>query len=113
MIKCHFAGQSYPLPCNCVHLPLHSLCFRGLIVLNMNDSYYLEPIRGLDSPHHMIYHTKHLEIQGGSCGHGQQTGHSGLFPSLLKPLHQRVSIGSAQSLPAYRTPQLNVLKVII
>ncbi|XP_023687174.1 disintegrin and metalloproteinase domain-containing protein 33 [Paramormyrops kingsleyae] len=63
---------------------------RGLIVLNMNDSYYLEPIRGLDSRHHVIYHTKHLEMQGGSCGHGQQTGHSGLFPSFLKPLHQRV-----------------------
>ncbi|XP_064191315.1 disintegrin and metalloproteinase domain-containing protein 33-like isoform X1 [Anguilla rostrata] len=63
---------------------------RGLIVLNENDSYYLEPIRGLDSPHHMIYRTEHLPIRGGACGHGHWVGHTSLVSSLLKPLHQRV-----------------------
>ncbi|XP_029108048.1 disintegrin and metalloproteinase domain-containing protein 33 isoform X2 [Scleropages formosus] len=63
---------------------------RGLIVLNTNDSYYIEPNQGLDSLHHTIYHTEHLAIKGGTCGHGHQTGYPGLFSSLIKPLHQRV-----------------------
>ncbi|KAG9344109.1 hypothetical protein JZ751_012591, partial [Albula glossodonta] len=63
---------------------------RGLIVLNTNDSYYLEPTRGLDSPDHMIYRTEHLPIRGGSCGHGNWLGHTSLVSSLLQPLHQRV-----------------------
>ncbi|KAJ8407632.1 hypothetical protein AAFF_G00274890 [Aldrovandia affinis] len=63
---------------------------RGLIVLNANDSYYLEPTRGLDSPHHRIYRTEHLPLRGGACGHGHWMGPTGLVSSLLKPLHQRV-----------------------
>ncbi|XP_036372726.1 disintegrin and metalloproteinase domain-containing protein 33-like [Megalops cyprinoides] len=63
---------------------------RGLIVLNVNDSYYLEPAGGRDSPHHVIYRTEHLPTRGGTCGHGHQIGHSGVISSLLKPLHQRV-----------------------
>uniref|UniRef100_A0A8C9VDZ9 ADAM metallopeptidase domain 33 n=1 Tax=Scleropages formosus TaxID=113540 RepID=A0A8C9VDZ9_SCLFO len=73
---------------------------RGLIVLNTNDSYYIEPNQGLDSLHHTIYHTEHLAIKGGTCGHGHQTGYPGLFSSLIKPLHQRVREKASRSLSA-------------
>ncbi|XP_066537193.1 disintegrin and metalloproteinase domain-containing protein 19 isoform X2 [Hoplias malabaricus] len=63
---------------------------RGLIVLNSNDSYYLEPEGGHEILHHTFYHTDHLPIKGGTCGHGHHTGPENLFGSLLKPLHQRV-----------------------
>ncbi|MBN3309641.1 ADA19 protein, partial [Amia calva] len=65
---------------------------RGLIVLNVNDSYYLEPIRGLDSIYHMIYRTEHLPIKKGTCGY-HHSHHRGILTeltSLIKPLHQRV-----------------------
>uniref|UniRef100_A0A4W5Q0N8 ADAM metallopeptidase domain 33 n=1 Tax=Hucho hucho TaxID=62062 RepID=A0A4W5Q0N8_9TELE len=63
---------------------------RGLIALNSNDTYYLEPIRGLDSRHHSLVSAEDLPIIGGTCGHGYQTGHPNLLSSFLKPLHQRV-----------------------
>ncbi|XP_055718349.1 disintegrin and metalloproteinase domain-containing protein 33 [Salvelinus fontinalis] len=63
---------------------------RGLIALNSNDTYYLEPIRGLDSLHHSLVSADDLPIRGGTCGHGHQTGHPNLLSGLLKPLHQRV-----------------------
>ncbi|XP_062850302.1 disintegrin and metalloproteinase domain-containing protein 33 isoform X2 [Trichomycterus rosablanca] len=63
---------------------------RGLIVLNTNDTYYLEPEGGQEILHHTFYHTDQLPIKGGTCGHGHQTGHRGLFSGLIKPLHQRV-----------------------
>ncbi|XP_064878049.1 disintegrin and metalloproteinase domain-containing protein 33 [Oncorhynchus nerka] len=63
---------------------------RGLIALNSNDTYYLEPIRGLDSRHHSLVSADDLPIRGGTCGHGHQTGHPNLLSGLLKPLHQRV-----------------------
>ncbi|XP_060774006.1 disintegrin and metalloproteinase domain-containing protein 19 isoform X1 [Neoarius graeffei] len=63
---------------------------RGLIVLNSNDTYYLEPVEGEEILHHIFYHTDDLPIKGGTCGHGHETGHEGLLSSLLKPWHQRV-----------------------
>ncbi|CAB1351883.1 unnamed protein product [Coregonus sp. 'balchen'] len=62
---------------------------RGLIALNSNDTYYLEPIRGLDFLHHSLVNAEDLPIRGGTCGHGHQTGHPNLLSGLLKPLHQR------------------------
>ncbi|XP_048855597.1 disintegrin and metalloproteinase domain-containing protein 33-like [Brienomyrus brachyistius] len=63
---------------------------KGLIVLNANNSYYLEPINGLESPHHKMYRTEHLRIQGGTCGHEHQTEHPGHFSDFLQPLHRRM-----------------------
>ncbi|KAG7330287.1 hypothetical protein KOW79_006509 [Hemibagrus wyckioides] len=63
---------------------------RGLIMLNSNDTYYLEPVEGQEILHHIFYHTDDLPIEGGTCGHGHETGHKGLLSGLLKPLHQRV-----------------------
>ncbi|XP_071190175.1 disintegrin and metalloproteinase domain-containing protein 33 isoform X2 [Salvelinus alpinus] len=63
---------------------------RGLIALNSNDTYYLEPIRGLDSLHHSLVSADDLPIRGGTCGHGHQTGHPNLLSGLMQPLHQRV-----------------------
>ncbi|XP_010886272.2 disintegrin and metalloproteinase domain-containing protein 33 [Esox lucius] len=63
---------------------------RGLIGLNSNNTYYLEPIGGLDSLHHSLVSAEDVPIRGGACGHGHQTGHPNLLSDLLKPLHQRV-----------------------
>ncbi|KAF5902493.1 disintegrin and metalloproteinase domain-containing protein 33-like, partial [Clarias magur] len=63
---------------------------RGLIALNSNDTYYLEPVEGQEVLHHIFYHTDDLPIKGGTCGHGHETGHKGLLSDFLKPLHQRV-----------------------
>ncbi|XP_046904801.1 disintegrin and metalloproteinase domain-containing protein 19 isoform X1 [Hypomesus transpacificus] len=64
---------------------------RGLISLNSNDTYYLEPIGGLDSIEHSLSSADQLPGAGGTCGHGHQTGRPhNLISSLLKPLHQRV-----------------------
>ncbi|XP_052457251.1 disintegrin and metalloproteinase domain-containing protein 33 [Carassius gibelio] len=65
------------------------LGMRGLIVLNSNDTYYLEPVRGQEVLHHTFYRTEDLSIKTGTCGHSHQTGHISRFTS-LKPLHQRV-----------------------
>ncbi|XP_041040021.1 disintegrin and metalloproteinase domain-containing protein 33-like [Carcharodon carcharias] len=48
-----------------------SLCsgLSGIVVVDTNDSYYLQPIRDRDSQHHIIYRTEHLPIRTGSCGH--------------------------------------------
>uniref|UniRef100_A0A8C1C8H0 ADAM metallopeptidase domain 19a n=1 Tax=Cyprinus carpio carpio TaxID=630221 RepID=A0A8C1C8H0_CYPCA len=67
------------------------LGMRGLIVLNSNDTYYLEPIRGQEVLHHTFYRTEDLPIKTGTCGHSHQNGHTSLFTGHLKPLHQRVS----------------------
>lgn len=67
-----------------------SFC-RGLIVLNSDDTYYLEPITGQEILHHTFYRTEDLSIKTGTCGHSHQTGHLSLFSGHLKPLHQRVS----------------------
>ncbi|KTG46373.1 hypothetical protein cypCar_00001923 [Cyprinus carpio] len=68
-----------------------STCFgmRGLIVLNSNDTYYLEPIGGQEVLHHTFYRTEDLPVKTGTCGHSHQTGHISLFSGHLKPLHQR------------------------
>uniref|UniRef100_A0A8C1G6V6 ADAM metallopeptidase domain 19a n=1 Tax=Cyprinus carpio TaxID=7962 RepID=A0A8C1G6V6_CYPCA len=66
------------------------LGMRGLIVLNSNDTYYLEPIRGQEVLHHTFYRTEDLPIKTGTCGHSHQNGHISLFTGHLKPLHQRV-----------------------
>uniref|UniRef100_A0A8C8REB0 ADAM metallopeptidase domain 33 n=1 Tax=Pelusios castaneus TaxID=367368 RepID=A0A8C8REB0_9SAUR len=63
---------------------------RGLIVLNVNDSYYLKPWGDPEPEHHIIYRAEHFPLEGGTCGH------SGLLESsvadlarLVKPVHQR------------------------
>ncbi|KAI2662380.1 Disintegrin and metalloproteinase domain-containing protein 12 [Labeo rohita] len=61
----------------------------GLIILNSNDTYYLEPVGGQEVLHHTFYRTEDLPIKTGTCGHSHQTGHISLFSSHLKPLHQR------------------------
>ncbi|KAA0723690.1 Disintegrin and metalloproteinase domain-containing protein 19 [Triplophysa tibetana] len=66
------------------------LGMRGLIVLNSNDTFYLEPIGGQEVLHHTFYRTELLPIKSGTCGHGHQTGHLSPFVGHLKPLHQRV-----------------------
>ncbi|XP_059391731.1 disintegrin and metalloproteinase domain-containing protein 33 [Carassius carassius] len=66
------------------------LGMRGLIVLNSNDTYYLEPIGGQEVLHHTFYRFEDLPVKTGTCGHSHQTGHISLFSGHLKPLHQRV-----------------------
>uniref|UniRef100_A0A8C1I6M6 ADAM metallopeptidase domain 19a n=1 Tax=Cyprinus carpio TaxID=7962 RepID=A0A8C1I6M6_CYPCA len=74
------------------HLDITPISFcRGLIVLNSNDTYYLEPIRGQEVLHHTFYRTEDLPIKTGTCGHSHQNGHISLFTGHLKPLHQRVT----------------------
>ncbi|XP_005172418.1 disintegrin and metalloproteinase domain-containing protein 33 [Danio rerio] len=66
------------------------LGMRGLIVLNSNDTFYLEPIRGQEVVHHAFYRTEDLPIKSGTCGHSHHTGQMSLFSGDFKPLHQRV-----------------------
>ncbi|XP_026124477.1 disintegrin and metalloproteinase domain-containing protein 33 [Carassius auratus] len=66
------------------------LGMRGLIVLNSNDTYYLEPIGGQEVLHHTFYRFEDLPVKTGTCGHSHHTGHISLFSGHLKPLHQRV-----------------------
>uniref|UniRef100_UPI00398EC0C3 disintegrin and metalloproteinase domain-containing protein 19 isoform X2 n=1 Tax=Pristiophorus japonicus TaxID=55135 RepID=UPI00398EC0C3 len=49
-----------------------SLCsgVSGIVVVDTFDSYYLQPIRGKNRQHHIIYRTEHLPISTGTCGHG-------------------------------------------
>uniref|UniRef100_A0A8C2IYM5 ADAM metallopeptidase domain 19a n=1 Tax=Cyprinus carpio TaxID=7962 RepID=A0A8C2IYM5_CYPCA len=61
------------------------LGMRGLIVLNSNDTYYLEPIRGQEVLHHTFYRTEDLPIKTGTCGHSHQNGHISLFTA--KSMH--------------------------
>ncbi|XP_066428989.1 disintegrin and metalloproteinase domain-containing protein 33-like [Eleutherodactylus coqui] len=63
----------------------------GLIALSANNSFYLHPLAGPSSRTHMLYPTKDLPINGGSCGH---EGHS--YPAtsqlddfLSQPGHHR------------------------
>ncbi|XP_039607802.1 disintegrin and metalloproteinase domain-containing protein 19 isoform X2 [Polypterus senegalus] len=69
---------------------------RGLVVLNSNDSYYLEPRGGEDSTHHRIYRTAHLPVQSGSCGQAPGASPNHHLTDLqnlvshVKPLHQRI-----------------------
>uniref|UniRef100_A0A673LF97 ADAM metallopeptidase domain 19a n=1 Tax=Sinocyclocheilus rhinocerous TaxID=307959 RepID=A0A673LF97_9TELE len=74
------------------------LGMRGLIGLNSNDTYYLEPIRGQEVLHHTFYRTEDLPIKTGTCGHSHQTGHISLFSGHLKPLHQRVITNILQNI---------------
>ncbi|XP_053715816.1 disintegrin and metalloproteinase domain-containing protein 33 [Synchiropus splendidus] len=69
-----------------------STCFgvRGLISLDSNVTYYLEPIGREDPQHHSLQHTEELTVQGGSCGHTQHTSESGHVASLLRPFYSRV-----------------------
>ncbi|XP_039525771.1 disintegrin and metalloproteinase domain-containing protein 19 [Pimephales promelas] len=80
------------------------LGMRGLIVLNSNDTYYLEPIRGQEVLHHTFHRTEDLPIKSGTCGHSHQTGHLSLFSDHLKPLHQRVrrnALGTTKYMELY------------
>ncbi|XP_063313611.1 disintegrin and metalloproteinase domain-containing protein 33-like [Pelobates fuscus] len=65
---------------------------RGLIVLNRNNSFYLEPLAVPGHRTHMLYRTEHLPLSEGSCGHGshvgQATDHLNSF--LSQPSHHRM-----------------------
>ncbi|KAK5848733.1 hypothetical protein PBY51_006325 [Eleginops maclovinus] len=63
---------------------------RGLISLNSNDTYYLEPISGVDSPHHSLWRAEELPIKGGNCGHGHHTPQFNHISNLLRQFHSRV-----------------------
>ncbi|KAL4640217.1 disintegrin and metalloproteinase domain-containing protein 33-like [Arapaima gigas] len=82
-----------------------STCYgvRGLIVLNPNASYYLEPVKGLESPDHIIYRTEQIPIKGGTCGHGHQEGRLRQLSNLLQPFHRvrRNSGGTTKYMELY------------
>uniref|UniRef100_H2ZS15 ADAM metallopeptidase domain 19a n=1 Tax=Latimeria chalumnae TaxID=7897 RepID=H2ZS15_LATCH len=68
---------------------------RGLIVLNSNLSYYLEPLLTSELQHHMLYRTEHLPIRGGSCGnpqHGNQSDNS------LSDIHKLLGVPASHRL---------------
>ncbi|XP_054024406.1 disintegrin and metalloproteinase domain-containing protein 19 [Dryobates pubescens] len=73
---------------------------RGLIMLNSNSSYILEPAP--DSPdQHLIYRLDNLRLQGGACGY-QGTGDAAEdwlrdFTTGMKPPHQRVKRETLQA----------------
>ncbi|XP_027894333.1 disintegrin and metalloproteinase domain-containing protein 33 [Xiphophorus couchianus] len=62
---------------------------RGLISFNFSDTYYLQPINGVNSSHHSLLSAKELPIKGGSCGHGHHTAQTSLISDLVAPLHSR------------------------
>ncbi|XP_078087961.1 disintegrin and metalloproteinase domain-containing protein 33-like [Mustelus asterias] len=47
-----------------------SLCsgLSGVVVLDTNNSYYLQPITDSGNQHHILYRTDHLPIRTGTCG---------------------------------------------
>ncbi|KAI3375892.1 hypothetical protein L3Q82_004149 [Scortum barcoo] len=63
---------------------------RGLISLNSSDTFYLEPISGVDPLHHSLLGADELPIKGGNCGHGHHTTQSNHISNLLQPFHSRV-----------------------
>uniref|UniRef100_A0A8C3GCL4 ADAM metallopeptidase domain 19a n=1 Tax=Cyclopterus lumpus TaxID=8103 RepID=A0A8C3GCL4_CYCLU len=65
---------------------------RGLISLNSSDTYYLEPISGVDPLHHSLRSAEELPIKGGHCGHGHHTTQSNHISNLLRQFHSRVSL---------------------
>ncbi|XP_077597697.1 disintegrin and metalloproteinase domain-containing protein 33 [Stigmatopora nigra] len=64
---------------------------RGLISLNFNKTYYLEPMKNQAPQRHTLLPADQLEMKGGDCGHG---GDGGVLPErishLLRPPHSRV-----------------------
>ncbi|XP_073474254.1 disintegrin and metalloproteinase domain-containing protein 33-like isoform X1 [Aquarana catesbeiana] len=64
----------------------------GLIVLDANNSFYLQPLAAPGSGSHMLYRTEHLPIKGGGCGHGEpsSTATSHLNEFLSQPGHHRM-----------------------
>uniref|UniRef100_A0A8C9XRF7 ADAM metallopeptidase domain 19a n=1 Tax=Sander lucioperca TaxID=283035 RepID=A0A8C9XRF7_SANLU len=73
------------------------LSHRGLISLNSSDTFYLEPISGVDPPHHSLWSAEELPIKGGNCGHGQHTTQSNHISNLLRQFHSRVSLFKRQN----------------
>ncbi|XP_075943338.1 disintegrin and metalloproteinase domain-containing protein 33 isoform X1 [Anarhichas minor] len=63
---------------------------RGLISLNSSDTYYLEPISGVDPLYHSLWSAEDLPIKGGHCGHGHHTTQSNHISNLLRQVHSRV-----------------------
>ncbi|XP_060692694.1 disintegrin and metalloproteinase domain-containing protein 19 [Hemiscyllium ocellatum] len=65
---------------------------RGLIILNMNLSYMVQPLEdSLD--HHLIYRTEHLKLKGGTCGHQESKREENWvkdFTRQFHPEHHRV-----------------------
>ncbi|XP_044874123.1 disintegrin and metalloproteinase domain-containing protein 33 isoform X2 [Mauremys mutica] len=62
----------------------------GLIVLNVNDSYYLKPLGTPEPEHHILYRAEHLPVEGGTCGHSGLLGSSiADIARLVKPVHRR------------------------
>ncbi|TNN34730.1 Disintegrin and metalloproteinase domain-containing protein 33 [Liparis tanakae] len=65
---------------------------RGLISLNSSDTYYLEPIGGVDPLQHSLRAAEELPIAAGHCGHGPHATQANHIASLLRPFHSRVSL---------------------
>uniref|UniRef100_A0A452I3K8 Uncharacterized protein n=1 Tax=Gopherus agassizii TaxID=38772 RepID=A0A452I3K8_9SAUR len=64
----------------------------GLIVLSVNDSYYLKPLETPEPEHHILYRAEHLPVEGGTCGHSGLLGSSiADIARLIKPVHWRVN----------------------
>lgn len=65
---------------------------RGLISLNSSDTYYLEPISGVDLLQHSLLSADKLSVKGGSCGHSRHTIPSNHISNLFRSFHPRVSL---------------------
>ncbi|KAM4537558.1 disintegrin and metalloproteinase domain-containing protein 33 [Odontesthes bonariensis] len=63
---------------------------RGLISLNVSDTYYLEPISSENPVNYSLLSATELPIKGGDCGHGHRTTQSNHISNLLRPFHSRV-----------------------
>ncbi|XP_061665172.1 disintegrin and metalloproteinase domain-containing protein 33 [Syngnathoides biaculeatus] len=60
---------------------------RGLISLNVNNTFYLEPTAGR---RHSLLSADQLELKGGDCGQGRHGALSHHIRDLLRPHHLRV-----------------------
>lgn len=81
---------------------------RGLIVLNTNNSYYMEPLGTPEPEHHLIHRTEHLPMKGGTCGHsGPSKSHTPNIASFIaSPVHHRMKRD------VWRTPKFMELFIV-
>ncbi|KAM8898821.1 disintegrin and metalloproteinase domain-containing protein 19 isoform 2-T2 [Spinachia spinachia] len=89
---CFYQGHVRGHPVSWVAL---STCsgVRGLISLNSSDTYYLEPISGVNPLYHSLWSAEELPIKGGHCGHCGHSHHntqSNHISNLLRQFHSRV-----------------------
>ncbi|XP_030068959.1 disintegrin and metalloproteinase domain-containing protein 19 [Microcaecilia unicolor] len=97
---CYYHGSVRGLQHSSVVL---STCrgIRGMILLTKNLSYIIEPVPGSQTEHR-IYRTKHLKLQGGTCGHEHAEAPSPdwatSFVSSMDSGHHRVKREDFQSM---------------